>query len=303
MAASGAFDPGGPVAREMASLMWVLVGLGTLVLTIFLALLIRGLVRSPVQPASEESIWRRWLVGAGVVMPAAVIAVVLGLTLMAMRSTQLPDGSMTVQVVGHQWWWEVRYDGFVTANEIHIPVGEPVVFELVSRDVIHSFWVPELGGKIDLLPDTTNTVVLQADRPGEYGGVCAEFCGLQHARMRLRVVAESPEDHEQWAAAQRQQAVPAEDPAAVRGQEVFYAEDCGRCHRIRGTTAKGEVAPDLTHLASRATLAAGTIANTPDNLAAWITDPAEIKEGAAMPAAQLSAEDLEALVTYLGTLR
>lgn len=215
----------------------------------------------------------------------------------------------TVRVIGHQWWWEVHYtDGspaheVVTANEIHIPAGVPVTFELVSRDVIHSFWVPELAGKRDAIPGHPTRVVMQADRPGVYRGQCAEFCGMQHAGMALRVVAEAPAAYRAWLAAQR---APAGEPAPgaeARGREVFLSRTCPMCHAVQGTPAGSANGPDLTHLASRSTLASGLINNTRGNLAGWIVNPQAIKPGSLMPPNALSPADLHDLIAYLESLR
>jgi cytochrome c oxidase subunit 2 len=190
----------------------------------------------------------------------------------------------------------------VTANEIHIPVGRPVLINTHSQDVIHSFWMPELHGKRDLIPGHPSAIWLQADRPGVFQGQCAEFCGLQHAHMRLIVVAEPEETFQAWLEAQRQSAQPPRDPLAERGMHVFVSGPCALCHAIRGTDAAGHVAPDLTHIASRATLAAGTLPNTPGHLAGWIIDSQSVKPGNAMPSMSLSPEDLQALLAYLGNL-
>lgn len=298
-----AFDPRGPVAAEMTFLMWVLVVLGAVVFVGFSGLLLAGLFRrTDGEDHGDEGV-RRWLFGGGLVLPAVVIAIVFGFTISAMRNADLEPGTLTIEVIGHQWWWEVRYDGFTTANEIVIPVDEPVTFELESEDVIHSFWVPELGGKIDLFPDMTNTVTLQADDSGEYGGVCAEFCGLQHARMRLRLVAVDRAEFERWANQQAQGAVEPGEELSRRGREVFTAAGCGECHTIRGTSADGGVGPDLTHLASRETLASATLTNEPGQLAEWIRSPSRFKSGVEMPDSELSDAELDALVAYLGTLR
>jgi cytochrome c oxidase subunit 2 len=216
---------------------------------------------------------------------------------------------LTIELTGHQWWWEATYSGpsprdrFTTANEIHIPVGRPVLFVLNADDVIHSFWVPNLAGKKDLIPGRTTSVWFQADTPGVYRGQCAEFCGYQHAKMALFVVAEPTSQYRRWAEASMAQAAPPSDPAAVRGQQVFMKGSCVLCHNIEGTPAGSHAGPDLTHLASRRTLAAGTIRNTRGNLAGWIVDPQRIKPGAHMPPNQLAPADLEALLTYLQTLR
>jgi cytochrome c oxidase subunit 2 len=210
-----------------------------------------------------------------------------------------------VEIVGHQWWWEVRYseEGVTTANELHIPVGRPVAIELTSADVIHSFWVPELAGKLDALPDGTNTLVIEAEEPGEYRSECAEFCGLQHAQMGLVVVAEPTEQFSSWVAGQQQPAQEPADETARRGRDVFAEAGCGSCHTVQGTEAEGADGPDLTHVARRPTIGAGAAPNAPDDLAAWVADPHTVKEGVAMPAADLTDEELEAVVAYLETLQ
>jgi cytochrome c oxidase subunit 2 len=215
---------------------------------------------------------------------------------------------MRVRVTGHQWWWEIEYldatpaDRIRTANELHIPAGRPVTLELISDDVIHSFWVPSLQGKRDLLPGYANNLQVQASRPGRYRGECAEFCGWQHAHMAFVVHAHEPEAFVRW---QREQRRPAREPVSpeqVRGREVFLGSTCAQCHAIRGTDAAAMLGPDLTHLASREQIAAGTLPNDAANLSAWILDPRRFKPGTTMPPAQLSAQDLGALVAYLSSL-
>jgi len=222
------------------------------------------------------------------------------------------ERALHIQVTAHQWWWDVRYTGedrddpsqiFSTANELHVPVGRPVIVELNAADVIHSFWVPNLHGKKDLLPGQTSTIRLQADRPGTYRGLCAEFCGLQHAWMDYAVVAESPADFDAWSARQRQDAPEPTDDATKRGRDLFLSGSCMLCHAIQGTPGGGRQAPDLTHVASRASLGAGRLANTPENLAAWIRDPQQLKPGVNMPAHPLPDADMNALVAYLETLK
>lgn len=284
--------------------MWVLVVLGVAVFVTVVGLLLAGLVRGPRSAAtSEDTIERRWLGGGGMLMPALLVTVVFGFTLDAMRDSRLEPGAVTIQMVGHQWWWEIRYDGFTTANEVVVPAGEPVVFEVTSADVIHSVWVPGLGGKIDMLPDSVNTVILEASAPGEYWGACGEFCGLQHARMRLRVVAVTPEEYERWVEHQRLAAVSPRTEHATRGLDVFSEAGCGDCHTVRGTSAAGDSGPDLTHLASRETLAATTLPNEAVRLGEWVRSAQSLKQGVAMPDTELSDGDLDALVAYLGTLR
>lgn len=299
-ASASVLDPGGPAASEITGLTWILFVLGALVAIFFLALLAVALFRRDRgTPTPEPILERRWLATLGMAMPAAVILVVLGATLVAMRPSAQASADLRIEVIGHQWWWELRYPSFVTSNEIVIPAGEPVAFEVTSRDVIHSFWIPDLGGKMDMFPDYTNSIVLEADEPGVYTGACAEFCGLQHARMRLRVTALSRPEYDRWVDAQKSEASASPQD---RGLEVFDSADCGRCHSIRGLAGGGD-GPDLTHLASRQTLAAGTLDNTPENLARWIAAPQEVKEGVSMPDSDLSPEDLEALVAFLESLR
>ncbi len=319
MVADGSLDPQGPFAESVADLWWLLLGLGTAVFVAVAGLLVVGLFRRRPEPEAEAGeegqvagaapkTFHRWLIGGGVVMPITVLTVVLGATVATMRdvSESAPEGALVVEVVGHQWWWEVRYaeEGVVTANELHIPVGRPVALELTSADVIHSFWVPQLAGKLDALPDGTNTLVIEADEPGEYRTECAEFCGLQHAQMGLIVVAQPTEQFDSWVDGQQQpaRAPPASDEAASRGQDVFTEADCGSCHTVQGTEAEGTEGPDLTHVASRPTIGAGAAPNAPQDLAAWVADPHTVKEGVAMPAADISDEELEAVVAYLETL-
>jgi cytochrome c oxidase subunit II len=219
------------------------------------------------------------------------------------------SSAVTIALTGHQWWWEVQYEDavpsrrVVTANEIHIPVNRPIVFKVTSRDVIHSFWIPNLQGKRDLIPGYTTAVWLQADRRGVFRGQCAEFCGMQHSHMALDVVAESDQDFERWLDAMRQPGRDSPDSGARRGRDVFMQARCATCHTIRGSDAGGQIAPDLTHIATRSTLGAGTLPNKPENLAAWIQDSQRMKPGNQMPPNSLAADDLQALVAYLETLR
>jgi cytochrome c oxidase subunit 2 len=217
--------------------------------------------------------------------------------------------AVPVRIVGHQFWWEIQYLDSIphnivtTANELHVPVGTPVVMELASHDVIHSFWVPSLAGKRDLLPGYTRSLWFRADTAGVYRGQCAEFCGLEHAKMGMLVIAESRERFDAWLATQRDTAASPTDSTGQRGRLVFEGTTCAMCHSISGTSAGAQTGPDLTHLASRRTIAAGTLANTDGNLMAWITDPQRIKPGTLMPGTKLDPRDLRALVAYLRQLR
>jgi cytochrome c oxidase subunit II len=247
----------------------------------------------------------------------AVVLVILGL-LVLLAASVFTDRALTrlnlkdavnIEVTAYQWWWNVRYQSgpvsetFTTANEIHVPTGKPVIITLKGGDVIHSLWVPSLAGKRDLIPGRTAQIAFQADHPGVYRGQCAEFCGFQHAFMAFEVHAQAPADYEAWRQAQLQPAPNPTDPQAQRGQQLFQSIQCAMCHAVQGTLAHGLNAPDLTHFASRRTIAAGTLPNTPANLASWIADPHKHKPGVNMPANPMSGEDLAALVAYLGTLK
>jgi cytochrome c oxidase subunit 2 len=223
------------------------------------------------------------------------------------------DNTLFVTVVGRQWWWEYTYDhyngrelGVTTANELHIPASEVGVARLVyltlkSADVCHSYWVPRLAGKTDLIPGRVNAMWFQTDQPGLYLGQCAEYCGTQHANMLLRVIVDSPSNFESWLEHERQPAVA--EPAAGAGRSAFLAQSCVNCHRVRGTSAQGTYAPDLTHLMSRKTLASGMVENTAENLRRWVDDPQSIKPGCLMPAFGLSDPERNDIVDYLLTLR
>jgi cytochrome c oxidase subunit II len=227
------------------------------------------------------------------------------------------DGALFVTVIGHQWWWEYRYRhydgrelGFTTANELHIPAGAEgvarrVYLSLDSADVCHSFWVPRLAGKTDLIPGRTNHMWFQADQPGLFLGQCGEFCGTQHANMLIRVIAEPAGDFERWLANEKKNSAPTDgDPEMVKnGRKIFLGQSCVSCHRVAGTPAQGEYGPDLTHLMSRQTLATGIVPNTPESLRQWIADPQKIKPGCLMPAFGLSDRDRDLIVDYLITLR
>jgi len=217
--------------------------------------------------------------------------------------------TLHIRLIGRQWWWQVQYQQrtppyqVVTANELHIPLGRPVVLTLESADVIHSFWAPNLHGKSDLIPSYSNAFLIQADSPGVYRAPCAEYCGTQHAKMALLIVAQPADSFAAWYTNQLRDAPPPAGGAAAHGREVFLAAACPFCHTIRGTSSGGNVAPDLTHLATRSTLAAGTIPNERAELAAWIANPQGIKPGNQMPANLVGGRDLNALLDYLSTLR
>ena len=219
-----------------------------------------------------------------------------------------PADALNATVVGHQWWWEIRYPdlGIVTANEMHVPVSEPnqrrpTFLKLESVDVAHSFWVPQLAGKTDVIPNRENRMWIEPTQPGTYVGNCAEYCGMQHAHMMLRVIVHNAEDFTKWVAEQKQP--PADDPQARSGRELFLSTSCINCHTVRGTQAAGTFGPDLTHLMSRETLGAGTVPNTAEKLRDWVRDPQTIKEGCNMPDMQLTDTELNQIVAYLLTLK
>jgi cytochrome c oxidase subunit 2 len=247
------------------------------------------------------------IIGGGVILPVVVLVPLFAGIVLTMRSLRDETGpqDLQIQVTGRQWFWDVNYPqfGIRTANEIHIPAGRRVEVQVTSRDVIHSFWVPELSGKIDVLPDRTNSMWIEADQPGTYRGECAEFCGLQHANMAFVVIAQSQQDFDAWTAQQSQPAPFPADAHLLDGEQVFLGSACVYCHTVRGTNASGEVGPDLTHLASREYLAAGTVQNTKGALAGWILNPQSIKPGNKMPGTALDADELNALLDYLETLK
>jgi cytochrome c oxidase subunit 2 len=316
-------DPAGPQAATIASLwdvfLWISIAVFVLVIGSFAVATGRAVRRrrrdgdgDPLagDPASERRMIR------GVVLAGAItVATLLVLLIASIRSggalAALEDdaGALHVRVTGRQWWWQIEYEhddpgrSATTANELHLPIGRTVHLELTSADVIHSFWVPSLHGKKDLIPGRINRTWLRIDEPGEYRGQCAEFCGLEHARMAITIHAEPVHVFEAWLAHQRQPAAPPADAQATRGLAVFTGSPCVLCHAIAGTTAGGRLGPDLTHAASRTTLAAGALPNTIGNLAGWILDPQSVKPGVHMPATSLAPADLHALLAYLEGLR
>ena len=235
-----------------------------------------------------------------------LIVVVLFLTtariIFAIQDAPEPADALDVTVIGHQFWWEFRYPklGIVTANELHVPVGTATYLRLLSADVDHSFWVPQLAGKTDLIPNHPNETWIEPQHTGLYLGQCAQFCGVEHAKMLLRVYVDTPEQFAAWVKDQQQPGV--QDPGVAAGRHIFETEACTNCHRIAGTPAAGTFGPDLTHLESRATIAAGAAMNTPANLRDWIHDPNDIKPGVLMPAMQLNEGEIDELVAYLTTL-
>lgn len=307
-----ALDPRGPAAADLLHIFLFFVFVCTSVFLLVMGALVWSLLRKPSGKDSEGAQERQ----ISVVVTVAIVstaAIIVLLTVVSFTSDRFPEykeaSSAAILVRGEQWWWRFDYDGddrstgFQTANELHIPVGQDVRLRLQATDVIHSFWVPSLAGKQDLVPGRDNTITLHAERPGIYRGQCAEFCGLQHAHMALEVVAQEPEAYRQWLESQRRSAVVSQDAAVIAGRDVFMRKPCAACHTIRGTEAKGTSGPDLTHVASRRLLAAGVLQNSAGSLAAWIADPQTIKPGNNMPLVPMTSEELRQVTAFLETLR
>ena len=318
-----ATNPAGTQALQIANLFWVFLWLltGVFVVVLLWALWAlsrrhRGIEQEPLEhthapgAATEHSLTKVTSIATAVTVMILfgllIASVVTGKSLEEIGNKK---NAIAIEVQGNQWWWFVRYldqDAsrvLVTANEFHIPVGRPVMIRETSNDVIHSFWVPNLHGKRDLIPGRVNTLWIQADRPGRYRGQCAEFCGMQHAHMAMWIVAEPEAQFQQWLSHQLDPAPPPADPELARGQQVFLNSACVLRHTIRGTPASGMTAPDLTHLASRMTIAAGTLPNNKGNLGGWINDPQNIKPGNHMATVTLAAEDVQPLLDYLESLK
>ena len=300
------FDPVTRQGLEITNLFNFDLVVSALLLVLILGWLTYALLRFRARPgdASEppQTHGNRRLEIAWTVAPAVMLAVVFFLVVQTMRSVDAAQpGAQQLKVIGHQWWWEFQYPGLgvVTANELHLPVGTPVQISLDSNDVIHSFWIPQFGMMRDAVPGKTNQMSVLVDRAGLFDGACTQYCGIQHAWMRIRVIAEPREQFDAWAAAQAADA----SRSAAPGQQVFVANTCVSCHAIRGVST-ASVGPDLTHFGSRATLGAGVSDNTPDTLRRWIRDPRTIKPGVLMPPfGNLSDQDLNALVDYLESLK
>jgi cytochrome c oxidase subunit 2 len=311
-----ALDPASGDAEHISWLFWLFVAvlgaIWALVMVVLgLALMMRSRrIDDPLTSHPERDQRTAWVIAVLSGATLVTVLILTGISFVGQRRLFGPrEEAVTIRVTGHQWWWDVRYEDhdpartFTTANEIHLPVGKPVNIKLNSSDVIHSFWVPNLMGKLDLIPGRENQLRLTADRAGIYRGQCAEYCGLQHAHMGFMVVIEPQEAFERWRNGQIAPAAQPDDEERKRGQAAFLSQPCVMCHSVRGTTAGGRVAPDLTHIGGRLTLAAGTLPVSRGNLAAWIVDPHGIKPGVNMPMIKLPPDDLNAISAYLEGLK
>jgi cytochrome c oxidase subunit 2 len=305
-----AFDAKGKDAAQILEITWVLFIGGGL---IFIVVMVLALIALFGPPAMRAALGRHaWVIGGGIAFPVVVLSALLIYTFLAASSmvrAQSPPAAR-IEVTGELWWWRVKYldaSGktiLETANEIRIPAGQPVDLKLISNNVIHSFWVPNLAGKIDMIPGHVNQLRVQADAPGIFRGQCAEYCGAQHAKMAFYVVAQTIEEYSAWLAAQIQPAVTSSNQLLQQGQELFFNNHCSLCHTIRGTPATGNLGPDLTHLGSRLSIAAGILPNGQGPIAGWITDSQQIKPGNRMPSFnQFSGEELRALSAYMESLQ
>ena len=306
-------DTHSPQAHNIMLLWWWMLGAAAIVFFGALAMLVIAWFRRKTRGlplfGEREDISERMVLLFGIAIPVVVLVVLFGVSdvyLVGQTSPPNPRStSMTIDVIGHQWWWEVRYpkSGAVTANEIHIPVNTRVNVVATTADVIHSFWVPALNRKIDMIPGRRNRILLYATRPGEYRGQCSQFCGFQHANMALEVFVQRHSAFDAWL---QNMSAPARAPArtqAQAGKQLFMGSQCASCHRIAGTSAQATIGPDLTHLATRSTLASATIPNDPAELTAWISNPQAIKPGDRMPDLGLTRAQVAELVAYLETLR
>ena len=310
------FDPTSTPAKSIVDLSMFVLAVTALIFTVVATLLVYAIVkfrarptngdREPAQVYGSTQIELAWTI-----IPVLIVVVLFAATarvIHAIQDAPRPSTALEVTVIGHQFWWEYRYPalGVVTANELHIPVSDPsrprpTFLTLLSADTDHSFWIPQLGGKTDLIPNRINGMWFDPQRTGLFLGQCAQYCGTQHGKMLQRVSVDSPDDFEAWVAAQRRPA--AEDTEALAGRRVFETTACINCHAVRGTAANGRFGPDLTHLMSRATIASGAAENTPENLRLWLKDPDAIKPGSLMPAMNMTDAELDALVRYMLSLR
>lgn len=310
-----AFDPAGIQAARIDSLWWFMFWTSTAIWVVVVAFVFyavkrgRSADRPLAQPAGEHTMKRAVIIATSVSVVVLVATLVYSVSTGSALASLPADNALRIKVTGHQWWWEFEYEDsvpshtLVTANEIHVPVGEPIQLVGTSRDVIHSLWAPSLFGKKDLIPGKATSMWFRADRPGTYRGQCAEFCGHQHAKMAVVIVAEPRDAFNTWYKQQLQPAAPPADSLAAVGQTVFMSKGCPLCHTVGGTRALGTLGPPLTHIGSQMTIAAGTLANTRGNMAGWILDPQRIKPGVRMPPNDLSGPELQAILAFLEGLK
>lgn len=316
-AQQGVLSPGGPAGQSLTRLGWFVLALSLAVLAVMWALI--GLVLTRPRgtllehaPADTGG-GQKWVLFGGFLFPACVLMAMYIAGLNSMSHFPLNKGMQTpaqIRIIGHQWWWEEHYlygsghDHFVTANELHIPAGEPVDIDLTSDDVIHSFWVPALHGKVDLIPGNMNRIRIEASQPGTYRGQCAEYCGDEHAKMLLLVVAQSRDDFQKWLENSRQPGLAPVTDDQVKGQQVFMNAACSLCHTIDGTLALGTVGPNLTHIGSRKKIAANWLDNNTGNLSGWVTHARSLKPAVVMPnLSEFNGDQLRELVSYLQSLK
>lgn len=283
---------------------WILFVLALLVIAVVTGLMLYGIRRKTPAEDDDDRWGVRLIVGGGFVVPAIVLTVLFVLMVrdLGAESRELDSANLTIDVIAHQFWWEVRYDGgrVVSANEIHIPTGQQVRMNLTTDDVIHSYWVPQLQAKVDMIPGIVNEIALQADDPGSYRGICGEFCGVQHAKMQFIVVAQAPAEFEAWLENESTvPQIPADDP----GRAAFFGSTCSGCHAVAGTEAEATIGPDLTHFGGRKTIGAGALPNTTENLSEWILDSQEVKPGNEMPPTPVTPAELALIVDYLQGLQ
>jgi cytochrome c oxidase subunit II len=305
-----ALTPNSPGAERIAEIAWILFIGAAVIFVAVMALTLYAMIARPGRGGWIGS--GALIIGGGLIFPVVTLSALLIYTLDAAGVMTAPaEGNpLRIEVIGHMWWWEVRYldeDGnvaFVSANEVRVPVGRPVTAAVSTADVIHSFWVPNLAGKIDMIPGRVNDVTFQAEEPGTFRGQCAEYCGAQHAKMAFFVVAEEPERFARWF---ERQSGPAREPQApfiTRGRDLFLSSGCGACHTVRGTPAAGRIGPDLTHVGSRVSIAAGILDNHIGTLEAWIANSQRIKPENRMPSFDVfEGEDLRAIAAYLESLK
>ena len=307
------FSTATEAAARITHLTWFMIITATIVYVVVIAIMIIAANRNRQRNPTDVDLSNpgtRWVIIGGLIMPALIMGAVFIVSLGAMGRARNPRAVVRIDITGHQWWWEARYrfpdlpDQFATANEIHVPVGAPVRLVLTSADVIHSFWVPQLQGKIDLIPGDTNEVRLNVQRAGTYRGACSEFCGMQHAKMGMLVIAEDSTTFRKWARDQIAEARAPIDSLAMEGKHLFESGPCSLCHMVRGTSAKATVGPELTHVGSRSTIAAVALPNSYGNLEAWIANAQSLKPGAKMPTlTQFNGEQLRAMAAYVASLK